>query len=207
MRNRYLEDRAMRRGRDGRNPYGRKGGYELSERYRRKERERDRSMGSEYYYPRYDDRNYSEYDSKYPMEDYHYTSEQHREHYRPVEYQMYGSMRPRYEDYASGDVEKKWEEDLEKWCKELKKYDKFNMPKEEILNQAHQMGVRFEDFDEKEFLTTYYMMMSDYKMDMLNSPQAYMIMAKDFLDDKDSDLKGSEKLCAYYYEIVKADED
>lgn len=231
MTNRYLSRRMDSR---MRNPYGSKGGYVSS---RRRGRGRDRAMDNDYNYSERDSRYDSRMDSNYRMEDSHYGMERYGEYRRPMDYEMYGyaigGMRPindyarggnrgrgneRYSDmrdyrdygydYASGDMEKEWEEEMEKWCKELKKHDKFgNMPKEEIIHQARQMGARFDDYNEKEFLTTYYMMMSDYKMDMLNSPQAYMILAKDFLEDKDSELKGSEKLCAYYYEVVKGGEE
>lgn len=234
MASRYLNRRMDSRMRDGRNPYGSRGGYVSS---RRRGRGRDRGMGSDYNYSEHDYRYDSRMDSDYGMQDSHYGMERYGESRRPMDYEMYrygvGGIRPMMNDYArggnrgrnydrdydmrdyrdygydyaSGDMEKEWEEKVEKWCKELKKHDKFNMPKEEIVHQARQMGAKFNEYNEKEFLTTYYMMMSDYKMDMLNSPQAYMILAKDFLEDSDSELKGSDKLCAYYYEVVKGGEE
>ena len=68
------------------------------------------------------------------------------------------------------------------------------------------MGVKFEDYNEEEFLTTYYMVLSDYPK-IANEPHTYLALAKDWLEDKDTALKGSEKLCAYYYEIVKGGEE
>lgn len=183
---------------DMRNPYGSRGGYVNSTK-------RDRNMGSEYPYTerdsRYNDRKYPYYMAERSDMGY----QRYGEPFRPMEFDIYGGIMPRYVDsnFDGSYEEKEWEEHLENWCKDLKRYDKFGMSKDEIISQARQMGVEFRNFTEKEFLTTYYMLMSDYTMDMLNSPQAYMIMAKDFLNDEDSYLKGGDKLCAYYYEVVK----
>ena len=210
--NRYLRDRAMR-GRDMRNPYGSRGGYVSSRRSGR-----DRAMDYGHDYPEHDYR----YDSRYDRGrmDYRYDRDMEypREHHRPTEYEMYGvgGMRPLSSDYRSGrrmdygydyasdDMEKEWHEDLEEWCKKLKKHDIFNMPKEQIIQKARDMGVKFQDYNEKEFITTYYMMISDYK-NVSNDPHFYLVLAKQFLEDDDAELKGSDKLCAYYYEIVKGE--
>lgn len=201
--NRYLHDRKMRR--DMRNPYGSKGGYVSS----RRGSGRDRGMDYGYDYPEHDSR----YDSRYatrPM-DYRYDRdmEHTREHTRPMDYEMYGygmgTIRPMHDygyDYASEDMEKEWHEDLEEWCKKLKKHDIFNVPKEQLIQKAREMGVKFHDYNENEFVTTYYMMISDYK-NVSNDPHFYLVLAKQFLEDDDTELKGSDKLCAYYYEIVK----
>ncbi len=183
---------------DMRNPYGSRGGYVSPTK-------RDRNMGGEYPYAerdsRYIDRKYPYYMAERSDMGY----QRYGEPFRPMEFDIYGGIMPRYVDSSCDGSyeEKEWEEHLENWCKDLKRYDKFGMSKDEIISQARQMGVEFRNFTEKEFLTTYYMLMSDYTMDMLNSPQAYMIMAKDFLNDDDSYLKGGDKLCAYYYEVVK----
>lgn len=226
MNNRYLRDKAMRRdsrmrsdyGQDMRNPYGSRGGYVSS---RRRGSGNDRAMDYNYDYAessgRYDSRYDYEYgDSRNYMGDQHYG-----EHHRPMEYEMYGigGMRPMYDyrgsrgrrmdygyDYASEDMEKEWKEELKEWKEKLKKHDRFNFPKEQIISQAKQMGVKFDEFDEEEFLVTYYMVMSDYPQ-VANEPHTYLAMAKDWLIDKDSELQGSDKLCAYYYEIIKAGKD
>lgn len=231
--NRYLKDRAMRRDmnmRDGRNPYGSRGGYVSSRRGRGRDRSDmnydmvrgnrgyDRGMDYEYDYPKHDSQYDSRYDREYGGQDGHYPMERHGEHYRPMDYEIYGvgGMRPLMNDYrgrrmdygygydyASEDMEKEWKEDLEEWCKKLKKHDRFNFPKEQILSQAKQMGVKFDEFTEEEFLTVFYMVMSDYPQ-VANEPHTYLAMAKDWLMDKDSELQGSEKLSAYYYEIINA---
>lgn len=202
--NRYLRDRAYRRNmRNGRNAYGSRGGYVSSKRGMR----RDRAMDMEYDYPKYDSGYYSEHDYPRGHQDYPYSHEQHREHHRPMEYPMYDyRMRDMGYDYAHEDMEKEWKEHLEKWHKELKRYDRFNMPKEQIIQSARQMGVSFKHYTEEEFLTAYYMVMSDYPQ-VANEPHTYLAMAKDWLEDKDSKLQGGEKLCAYYYEVIKGGEE
>lgn len=214
MKRDYLRERAMRRGRDGRNPYGRRGGYELSERYRRREHERDRAMGGEYDRREHNGRYDSRYDSNYPSKDYNYYNEQSREYRRPMGYDVYGSMRPRYEDYnmydgnydyASEDMEKEWEEDRKEWCEKLKKYDIYGLPKEEIIRLAKQMNAKFEefDYDEHDFITAYYMVMSDNEvLPTQVTPELYVKMAINFLEDKDAKRQGGEKLCSYYYTEV-----
>lgn len=187
----------MYENRDMRNPYGSKGGYVVSK--------RDRGMD---HYNANSERGGRYYDGNRSMpmgERNNMDYKQYREPMRPMEFDIYGGIMPYspyYYDGSMGETEQEWEEDLDKWCRKLKKFDKFNMSKDEILSQASAMGVEFKDFTEKEYLATYYMLMSDYDMDMLNSPQAYMIMAKKFLEDYDSELVGGDKLCAYYYEVI-----
>lgn len=216
--NRYLKDKAMRgeyprvshkRGMmDERNPYGSRGGY-VSTRKMRK----DRAMGRGHDYPEYDSRYDMYYDREYYGSRDYPSDEHYGQHHRPMEYEMYGvgGMRPMYDyrgrmdygyDYASEDMEKEWKEDLHEWKEKLKHHDRFNFSKDQILAQAKQMGVKFDEFSEEEFLVTYYMVMSDYPQ-VANEPHTYLAMAKDWLHDKDSELQGSDKLCAYYYEIIK----
>ena len=213
MPNRYLMDRAMRRGmRDGRNPYGSRGGYVSSKKMKRY----DRAMDYNYDYPERDSKYADSHYGRHMGQERYMGYEQPREHYRPMEYEMYGvgGIRPHmkdygmypYYDYAHEDMEKEWKEDLHEWCEELKKHDRFNMPKEQILQSARQMGVKFDNYSEHEFLTTFYMVMSDFTQ-IANDPHTYLAMAKDWLEDKDSKLKGSEKLSAYYYEVIKAGEE
>lgn len=232
--NRYLRDRANRRGmlqRDGRNPYGSRGGYVSSSRRGRDRanmnydnyrggynRMRDREMDMEYDYAKYDSRYDSRYNPDRRSQDGHYPYQQYGERNRPMEYEMYGygigGIRPMdygydysYDyDYASEDMEKEWKEHLKKWREELKRYDRFNMPKDQVIQNAKQMGVEFGKYNEEEFLTTYYMVMSDYPT-IANEPHTYISLAKDWLEDEDSKLKGSEKLCAYYYEVIKGGEE
>lgn len=79
------------------------------------------------------------------------------------------------------------------------------MPMEQVIKEAKSMGVKFEEYDEMEFYTTYLMMISDYPR-VANEYHTYLSMAKDWLEDDDVEMMGSDKLCAYYYEIVKGGE-
>lgn len=225
--NRYLKDRAMRRnGRmpmmnDGRNPYGSKGGYVSSSR-----RGRDRGMDYGNDYPEYYNGMDYRTNPQYPNADYHMGYKQYGQYPMPM-YEMYGvgGIQPMYDynqgymndyargrsrdygyDYGGDEENKEWEEHLHKWIEKLKKYDKFNMPKEEIINKARSMDVKFDKYNEHEFVATYYMMMSDYPS-IMSDPHLALAMAKDFLEGKNTELKGSEKLCAHYYEIVKGGEE
>jgi hypothetical protein len=197
--NRYLRDRMIGRnsqrdyahgdyarsggrGRDGRNPYGSRGGYvrdradygmtrgnygqRMTGDYARGGRGRDRGDYQDYDYEDYDDYEDSEM------------------------------------DYAEMDEE--YKEDLEKLCQKLKKKDRFHLPKEELIKKAKQMGVSFDEYDELEFMTVYYMMMSDYPT-LANEPHQYLNMAKQWLEDDDVEVSPSEKLSIYLYKIIKGE--
>lgn len=230
--NRYLRDRANRRvmsQRDGRNPYGSRGGYVSSSRrgrdraymnydMARGNRGRDREMDMEYDYAKYDSRYDSRYNSDRRVQDGHYPYQQYGERNRPMDYEMYGygigGIRPmNYDygydygyDYASEDMEQEWKEHLKKWCEELKRYDRFNMPKDQVIQNGRQMGATFKDYNEDEFYTTYLMIVSDYKKS-ISDPHIAILQSQEWLEDEDSKLKGSEKLCAYYYEVINAGEE
>lgn len=131
-----------------------------------------------------------------------------RDYYPYEKYDEYEDMRDMrdYNDMGRdyGDMDMEYKEDLEQWCKKLKRYDKFKIDKNEIISQAERMGVKFDEFNEDEYVTTFYMMQSDYP-EISNQYQTYLAMAKQFLEDPDAELQGSEKLCAYLYTIVKGE--
>ena len=209
---RYMQDRASRRSmmmKDGRNPYGSRGGYVSS-----RKSMRDRGMDYNYNYPERDSKYYDGHYGKQGYQGRHMVGQQYGEYPRRNEYEMYGygigGFRPMMNDYgmydySSEDMEHEWREDLHEWSEKLKKHDRFNMPKEQLINKARQMGVTFDMYDEEEFLTTYYMVMSDYPQ-IANDPHTYLALAKDWLHDKDSKLQGADKLCAYYYEVIEGGE-
>lgn len=176
----------MRSENDYRNPYGSRGGYVVS----RRGRGRDRDMRGDYErdYARYDreyDRDYARYDR-----DYEYDRE-----YRSRDYARY--------DYAEEDEE--YKEDLEEWSEKLKRKDRFKIPKEQIIQRAKSMGVKFDEYEEDEFLTAYYYVMNAYPT-TTNDYNVYLKMAKEFLEEKDIAVSPSEKLCIYMYKIVKGEE-
>lgn len=204
MANRYLRDRAMRRmdrrhghdyarhgGRndyrggsyqvngyyDGRNAYGSAGGYVSSDRAYQSSNNRAGMSNGDY---RYDGHFYGE---------------------MPFDYnQQY------HNDYAEQDEEKKWMEDLDKWASKLKRKNKFNIDEKQIVEMAKRSNASMKDYNEKEYYVTFLMMVSDYPR-VSNDPSHYAEMAKSFLEDDDSELVGSEKLCKYYYTIIKGEDD
>lgn len=107
-----------------------------------------------------------------------------------------------YGDYASMDEE--FKEELETWCKKLKKKDRFKLTKEDIIKKAKQMGVKFDEYDELEFITVFYMLQSDYPS-IFDNEHGYIAMAKQWLEDDDIEVSPSEKLAIYYYKIVKGE--
>ena len=212
MRNRYLEDRAMRRKdyrnrpmRDERNPYGSAGGYVRDYRYGNDSRMdynydyAERNRGYDYrnnYEPRNSDYN------KYP--------EQYGEYNRSM--YDYGMRNRDYNyDYRMDydHMEKEYHEELKKWIEKLKQKDnRIRVNTEQVMRQAKNMNVRFEDYTEEEFYAVYLMMIADYP-NVTNDYNVYLSMAKNWLEDDDVKVKGSDKLCTYLYEIVlgKSKED
>jgi sporulation protein YabP len=147
MRNDYLRDRAMRRDsrrgrRDMRNPYGSRGGYVRDSRGRRDRADMDYRYGR--------DRNdytehYDRYDSRYDR----YDGYDERD-YRDYEYDRYDSRYDR--DYAVDEMEKEYMHELNEWIAKLKKKDRYKLSEPEVIKKAKDMGVKFDNFDEKEFL-------------------------------------------------------
>ena len=105
-------------------------------------------------------------------------------------------------DYNSGEME--YKDDIRRWIQKLKKKDKFNLTEEQVIQHARSIGVRFDDFTEEEFYATYLAMVSDYR-NISTEPKKYIEMAMNFLNDDDIEVTPSEKLCIYYYKIVKGE--
>lgn len=192
--NRYLRDKMIGRDSrenrryDERNPYGAEGGYVSSSR-----RGRDRA---------YDQRDYEE--SDYARRGgYQNRGRDNRDYSREQDYRSYKDYDD-YEDRTSNDMYRKYEYDLEEWTEKLKKHDKFKMSKEDIINRARSMGVRFDDYSQEEYLAVYYMLMSDFPH-VANDYSTYLHMAKKWLEDDDIEVSPSEKLSIYYYDIVKGE--
>lgn len=190
-RSRYMRDRAMRRDR----------------RY-----ERDRFYPMDYARSRSErsGRDYTREDMYYPMDERRYMErEQPREYDRNYGYDMRGDYRRGrsrdYRDYAEDDYDKEYHEDLMDWTKKLKKDDRYNLSKEQVISKANEMGVKFNEYDEDEFYAIYLMQVSDYPF-VANEPHTYLAMAKAWLEDKDLEIDPSEKVCKYMYEIAMAEE-
>lgn len=171
-------DRARGRGSDSRTHVG---GYYRDSRYDRRYDER----GSDYGYDRNYDRGY-DYGYDYGN-DYGYDYRGGRD----------------YNDY--GDEEEEYHKHIKKLTEKLKKKDRFGMGKEEVIKNAEKMGVKFNEYNEDEFYLTYLMQVTDYPG--MNEPQAYIVRAKQFLEDDDVMRRGSDKLCAYIYSVVLGDDD
>ena len=185
---------------DGRNPYGSAGGYVRDYRgndyamdYRNDYAERNRG---------YDYRGNSEY----RMQDYARGNQYNGQRDRNNDYAMYGygMIQPMYNDYRMDydHMEKEYHKELEKWIEKLKQKDnRIRVNKEQIMRQAKNMNVRFEDYTEEEFYAVYLMLISDFP-NVTNDYNVYIGMAKNWLEDKDAKKQGSDKLCTYLYEIV-----
>jgi len=197
-RGQYMRDRAERR------------------RYRIEERRRDYGYPMDYRGNRAEYRGSVDFrmgrDRNYP-EEYYMGYEQPRERSRmyanDYNYDMrydYGMDYRRGRDYADDDYDKEYHEDLKDWTDKLKKYDRFGLSKDQVMQKAKEMGVSFSEYDPEEFYAVYLMQVSDYPT-LANEPHTYLAMAKSWLEDKDIELDSSEKLCKYMYEIVMADED
>lgn len=129
--------------------------------------------------------------------------------------------RNRRRDYDEYDYESSHHEKLElnksdmyDWKQKMRNADgsrgaHYDM--QQIVQVAEKLGIKFNDFDEKEFCMTVNMMYSDYctviskYVPHEKSLMFYAEMAKAFLEDEDAP-EGSEKLALYYHCIVSGEE-
>ena len=127
-------------------------------------------------------------------------------------------MRGRYDygyDYAGDYGEKLTKEELEEWKKKLLKEvdenEKQFFTKERISQKAKQMGVEMKDYNEEELVVATAMVYTDYsktaKKYIGNNMDFFIEMGRDWLEDKDSAVKGGEKLAIYYDCIVSGEDD
>ena len=125
-----------------------------------------------------------------------------------------GSMRSRdRRDYEDGTYHAKLKldkTDLTAWEEMLDNADGTKGPhftKDSVMHAAEKLGVKFENFSEKEFCLTMNMMYSDYCMSIKKfvapEDEAMMCasMAWDFLEDVDAP-SASEKLTMYFHCIA-----
>lgn len=186
---------------DERNPYGSRGGYvrDKSRRDMRRDyrRDRDYRRHDRNYKRDYNSSDYREYDSRYDRESNDYRYNDYR--YSNNDYR-YDSRDYSHGDYLDRDEIDTWIEMLQR---EFDNQSKEMFSKEKIQRRATEIGVRFEDFTQEEFYVTVIMLFSDYK-NVLGSASidVYIKLAKAFLEDKDSKLKGAEKLATYFDEFV-----
>lgn len=210
--------------RDGRNPYGSRGGYVTSHDPRR--RDRDREDNNDYNRRNYGDdyarRDYRRNSSQYSQSDYarndrdYERGEQSRDYYSnyPIReregYEMYdrrGDRRDYGYEEPFGVFSHK---DIENWKHSMENEGGTHgehFTKEQVKQMARQHGINFSEFDEKTLCLAVNMMYSDYckvaQKYGVNRIEFYIDMAKAFLKDKDFDGSPEEKLWLYYKCIVE----
>ena len=124
-----------------------------------------------------------------------------------------GSMYRGRRDRNSGEDEEMYldEEDMKEWKKMLKNADGTmgeHFDKHEVEQAAKSLGIMPQEYTMEDLCMVANMLYSDYCDTFKNiipkdkEVKYYTKMAEDFLDDKDSSVKGSEKLATYYYCIV-----
>jgi len=224
MRERRRDMRDMRRNEqryDSRNPYGSQGGYVSSQR-----RTNDMLMYEDMRRYRENPEMYDladmtrqnraiEHDPYTPYTPYQDSRRYRRENYDghyPYPYYM-DFARGRYSqnrDYESG-KDYLEDEELMEWketlMEEIDPQFKGQFEKNRLVQRGKEMGVEYKDFTEDEYVVTVLMMATDYgKTVGMNNIDQMLRMAYDWLNDKDSAIKGSEKLAVYYDEIICADE-
>lgn len=121
-----------------------------------------------------------------------------------------GHRRDRGEDYGEGEF--LTDEELMDWSKELLSQvdepHKSFFTKENFDRKMQEMGIQAKDFSIAELYTVSLMLFDDYKKTLgMGNLDIYIKLAKDWLEDEDAELKGSEKLSAYYDNIVFADDE
>lgn len=200
--NRYLEKRMKQKDMDGHNYRG-MGGHRMSQREMNMPLGYDRNNGD---MRRGRDRDYNDgYDAGYNdgRRDYAQDMRRGRRRDRRSDYNDYNDYNDygNYEDYAAKGGEEEYHKDLKTWIDKMKSKDRFKIPYDKLIEQAKNMGVRFDDYSELEFYATYLAMITDYRT-VSGEYSLYLKMAKEFLEDDDAELKGSDKICAYLYTIV-----
>ena len=129
-------------------------------------------------------------------------------------YGIGGSMY-RGRDRHSGEEMYLDEEDMKEWKKMLKNADGTmgeHFDKHEVEQASKSLGIMPQEYTMEDLCMVANMLYSDYCDTFKNiipkdkEVKYYTKMAEDFLDDKDSAVKGSEKLAMYYYCIVSDEE-
>lgn len=198
--NRFVKDMLMNR-RDGRNPYGSRGGYVTSRDPRRRDRMHEPDM------ERYGD----DYARRGRGNDYNY-SNSGRDYNRQEDYGYgygFGMFDYDTEDYRGMDGHYKLsKKEIKKWEKDLENADGSQGPKytmEQVMPVAQQTGIRFEEFSPELLTAIVNMFYSDYCKVLGNDLTIYVKLAKAFLEDDDFDGSPEEKAYLYYTCIVEKD--
>lgn len=211
--NRYA-DRLMSRRRDGRNPYGSKGGYVRDSAGRNYKNEIVRSPHEmEMMNYRMRDRARSGGRNDYrDMRRNDYANNRNNADYNDYNDYGYGYGVGMF-DYDTEDYDdepkKLTSKDIKKWEKELVNADgtmgaKFDVSR--IKQLAQQQDVHFEEYSPETMTMVANMLYSDYCKILGGDAMLYIKLAKAFLEDDDFDGEPEEKAMLYYKCIVEKDD-
>lgn len=206
----------MSRGmRDGRNPYGSRGGYITSRDPRRRDRNHEMPdyarVGRDYEEEYNQDYARARMGRQRDMYGYYPFEVMGRVGYEEmhdpyIDDMMYDYSRGRgMRDYAEGSMltNRELMDWSQKLMQELEEKDKAYFKYDNIEKKAKEMGMTFDKYSFDEFYTTVLMMVTDYCKTLgTANPDVYLRLSKDFLEDKDSALKYSDKLSAYYDYVI-----
>lgn len=209
--NRPFMPRMMR---DGRNPYGSRGGYITSRDPRRRDRmgrmeDYNYSRGRDYEYegPEYPNRDMAmrRDGHYYPFEitgKMGYEEEMFDPYYQDM---MHDYARGRGRDYAGAEMLSNRElmDWSQKLMKEVEEKDKAFFKYENIEKKAKDMGIQFDKFTFDEFYLVCLMMYTDYCKTLgTANMDIYLKLSKDWLCDEDVAMRYGEKLSTYYDTVV-----
>lgn len=112
-----------------------------------------------------------------------------------------------YGDYGETLSEKELEHWNKKLMEQLDEREKQMFHKDVIMQKIKQMGKPMEGFGEKELYTATLMSYTDDKEFIGQNPDLAIKLGYAFLADKDTKVRGAEKLCVYFDEIVMGGEE
>lgn len=120
-----------------------------------------------------------------------------------------------YADYAHEDSMRLTRHDMMNWKEKMENADGSygeHFTGGQIRQAVQAMGVEMKGYNEKEMCLTANMLYSDYGevlhpfIPKEKEAYVYVNLAKAFLEDPDSSVKGGEKLACYYYAMVDDEE-
>lgn len=204
---RDMRSRGMRM-RDGRNPYGSRGGYVVSDK-----RGRDYSRMDDY-------GRTSEYRTEYPDMAYSRSRMSRTRDYGERDYEYdrdYGDVRRvgnfEYDTYYDGrdygGEYKLSSRELKEWSRDLldevKPEHRQSFEKENFERKVREMGIEPREYSMEELYVATLMAETDFGDTLskygINNIDVAICLGRDFLKDEDSNVKFGEKL-AEYYDIV-----
>jgi hypothetical protein len=110
-------------------------------------------------------------------------------------------------DYGGDYGEALSSEELQKWqhklMEQLDEREKQMFRKEAIIPKFKQMGIEMKDFNEEELYTLAIAKYLDHKQSIGQNPDLAIKLARDFMIDPDSNVKGSERVAVYYDTFVE----